>query len=138
MSAIPTIQPAESAQTEVAPGVILDGRLALYHREYEWLTVADLHFGYELSQRAAGNLFPLWGMRTIETRLKSSTGATWASVVPEIKKLDVAAADGFAKRPRKIPGLFNDFVKSNVAAISSHFAPRKLQIIDIAMSVTCS
>jgi uncharacterized protein len=33
--------------------------------------VADLHFGYEVSQRAAGNLFPLWGMQTIEERLKN-------------------------------------------------------------------
>jgi uncharacterized protein len=31
--------------------------------------VADLHYGYELSQRAAGNLFPLWGMQSIEERL---------------------------------------------------------------------
>lgn len=57
--------------------------------------------------------------RAIETRLKSATGATWASVLPEIKKLDVAAADGFAKRPGKIPDLFHDFVKTNVAAIKS-------------------
>ena len=31
--------------------------------------MADLHFGYELSQRAQGNLFPLWGMQNIEKRL---------------------------------------------------------------------
>jgi hypothetical protein len=55
--------------------------------------------------------------RAIETRLKSATGTTWASVAPEIKKLDVAAADGFAKN--KIPGLFHHFVKCNVAAIKS-------------------
>jgi uncharacterized protein len=54
---------------EIAPDVVLDGRLALFHRRDQWLTVADLHFGYELSQRAAGNLFPLWGMQTIEARL---------------------------------------------------------------------
>lgn len=28
-----------------------------------------MHFGYEISQRVAGNLFPLWGMQTIEARL---------------------------------------------------------------------
>ena len=57
------------ARTEVAKRVILDGRLALYHQQQRWLAVADLHFGFEISQRAAGNLFPLWGMRTIEERL---------------------------------------------------------------------
>ena len=57
--------------------------------------------------------------RAIETRLKSATDTTWASVVPEIKKLDIAAADGFAKKPPKIPDLFHDFVKCNVAAIKS-------------------
>ena len=34
------------------------------------LVVADVHFGYELSQRAAGGLFPLWGMDSVETRLR--------------------------------------------------------------------
>jgi DNA ligase-associated metallophosphoesterase len=56
-------------QASVAKNVLLDGRLALFHERERWLAVADLHFGYELSQRAAGNLFPLWGMQTIETRL---------------------------------------------------------------------
>lgn len=31
--------------------------------------MADLHFGYELSQRNAGRLLPLWGMDSIEQRL---------------------------------------------------------------------
>jgi DNA ligase-associated metallophosphoesterase len=59
-----------AARTEVADNVLLDGRLALYHQQQRWLAVADLHFGFELSQRAAGNLFPLWGMQTIESRLR--------------------------------------------------------------------
>lgn len=53
----------------IAPNVILDGRLALFHETERWLAVADLHFGYELSQRAAGALVPLWGMGSIEHRL---------------------------------------------------------------------
>lgn len=57
-------------QAAVAPGVLLDGRLALFHNEQRWLAVADLHFGYELSQRAAGRLLPMWGMATVEERLK--------------------------------------------------------------------
>ena len=62
-------KPASTGRAAVAKNVILDGRLALFHDSDRWLTVADLHFGYELSQRAAGNLFPLWGMQTIEARL---------------------------------------------------------------------
>jgi DNA ligase-associated metallophosphoesterase len=53
----------------IAPNVLLDGRLALFHETERWLAVADLHFGYELSQRAAGRLMPLWGMTSIEERL---------------------------------------------------------------------
>lgn len=48
---------------------ILDARLALYHRVERWLAVADVHFGYEASQRAAGALFPAWGMDAVEERL---------------------------------------------------------------------
>ena len=52
-------------------GAVLDARLALYHRAERWLAVADVHFGYELSQRAAGGLFPMWGMDSIEARLRA-------------------------------------------------------------------
>jgi DNA ligase-associated metallophosphoesterase len=54
----------------VAEAVLLDSRLALFHEVENWLAVADLHFGFELSQRMAGNLFPLWGMKSIEVRLR--------------------------------------------------------------------
>ena len=53
----------------VEPDTILDARLALFHRDERWLAVADVHFGYELSQRASGALFPLWGMDSVEARL---------------------------------------------------------------------
>jgi putative SbcD/Mre11-related phosphoesterase len=56
-------------RAQIEEDVILDGRLALYHESEQWLAVADVHFGYELSQRAAGALFPLWGMAEIEDRL---------------------------------------------------------------------
>src|SRR5437773_3313505 len=59
-----------SSQVAVGKDVLLDGRLALFHKRERWLAVADLHFGFELSQRAAGNLFPLWGMQTIQARLE--------------------------------------------------------------------
>ena len=56
-------------QAFIADQIILDGRLALFDQSERWLAVADLHFGYELSQRAAGALVPLWGMATISDRL---------------------------------------------------------------------
>jgi len=59
------------AQAEVAEGMLLDGRLGLFHREQRWLAVADLHYGYEISRRMAGGLWPMWGMETIEERLRA-------------------------------------------------------------------
>lgn len=35
------------------------------------MAASDLHFGYEVSRRIAGGLWPLWGMRTIRERLTS-------------------------------------------------------------------
>ena len=58
-----------AGRVAVASNVLLDGRLTLFHEVEKWLAVADLHFGYELSQRAAGRLMPLWGMTSIEARL---------------------------------------------------------------------
>ncbi len=57
------------AQAYIAKSVLLDSRLALFHEQERWLAIADLHFGFELSQRAAGRLVPFWGMDSIETRL---------------------------------------------------------------------
>ena len=56
-------------QALVADKIVLDGRLPLFHQAECWLAVADLHFGYELSQRAAGWLVPMWGMKSIAERL---------------------------------------------------------------------
>jgi DNA ligase-associated metallophosphoesterase len=61
--------PLRANQALVADEVFLDGRLALFHKTERWLAIADVHFGYELSQRAAGRLVPLWGMATISDRL---------------------------------------------------------------------
>ena len=58
------------AQVLIAESVLLDSRLALFHEQEKWLAIADLHFGYELSQRVAGRLVPFWGMESIETRLR--------------------------------------------------------------------
>jgi DNA ligase-associated metallophosphoesterase len=58
-----------SSQAIVAENVLLDGRRALFHEREHWLAIADLHFGYELSQRAAGWLLPFFGMDSITERL---------------------------------------------------------------------
>ncbi len=58
-------------QAFVADDVVLDGRLALFHQRENWLAVADLHFGYEVSQRAAGRLMPMWGMISVRDRLRA-------------------------------------------------------------------
>jgi len=63
---MPALRPSQAL---VAEDVILDGRLALFHKRQRWLAVADLHFGYELSQRVAGRLVPIWGMTSVEERL---------------------------------------------------------------------
>src|SRR4051812_49720609 len=63
------MSPLRPNQALVADEIVLDGRLALFHQTERWLAVADLHFGYELSQRAAGALVPMWGMATIAERL---------------------------------------------------------------------
>ncbi|MDG2125056.1 MAG: metallophosphoesterase [Verrucomicrobiales bacterium] len=56
---------------ELSPGILVDSRLALVHTTESWLAVADLHFGYELTKRHQGGLFPLFGIETITTRLTS-------------------------------------------------------------------
>ena len=53
----------------IAKNLRFDSRLALVHETEKWLAIADIHYGYELSQRAAGALFPAWGMQKIENRL---------------------------------------------------------------------
>ncbi|MBV9390414.1 MAG: metallophosphoesterase [Verrucomicrobia bacterium] len=55
----------------IAPELILDSNLALIHSRDRWMAVADLHYGFELSQRAAGWLIPFWGMGNIESRLRN-------------------------------------------------------------------
>ena len=46
---------------EVAPGVWIDTRRALFLDEPQALIVADIHWGYAVAHRAAGNLLPMWG-----------------------------------------------------------------------------
>lgn len=55
--------------------------------------------------------------RGLETKLRS--GATWGVVRPQFQFIDSAAADAHGKQPQKIPGLFYDFIRRNVAAVKS-------------------
>lgn len=63
-------RPLLATQARIADEVVLDARLALFHERERWLAIADLHYGYELSQRVAGHLTPMWGMSSIEARLR--------------------------------------------------------------------
>lgn len=62
----------EYGVARVAPHVLLDGRLVIFHEKDGWMALSDLHFGYEVSRRIAGGLWPLWGMQTIRDRLESA------------------------------------------------------------------
>src|SRR5438270_13284330 len=63
------LRPLSLTQAYVAENVLLDARLGLFHAREGWLAVADLHFGFEVSQRLAGQLVPLWGMESSIARL---------------------------------------------------------------------
>jgi CRISPR type III-A-associated protein Csm2 len=56
--------------------------------------------------------------RAIEAKLRAKT-STWAAEEAAFHQLDVAAADAFGKMPPKIPELFHDFIKINVAAVKN-------------------
>ncbi len=64
--------PAPTGTAEIAPGVILDGRLCLVHQREGWLAAADLHHGYELTKRQQGALLPFWGMGALGERLAAA------------------------------------------------------------------
>jgi metallophosphoesterase superfamily enzyme len=55
---------------EVEPGLWLDGRGAVFLERTRRLVIADLHYGYELAQRSAGNLFPAWGRKRLEEEVE--------------------------------------------------------------------
>lgn len=56
--------------------------------------------------------------RAIEAKIRAGT-STWAAEEAAFRQLDVAAADALGKSPSKIPELFHDFIKSNVAAVKN-------------------
>jgi CRISPR type III-A-associated protein Csm2 len=56
--------------------------------------------------------------RALEARLRSRQ-AKWPELEAEFCKIDAVAADAAGKSPAKIPGLFHDFIRRNVAAVHS-------------------
>jgi hypothetical protein len=54
--------------------------------------------------------------RAIETRLRAKK-ADWSIEESNFLRLDMAAADARGKEQRKIPQIFHDFIKLNVAAV---------------------
>lgn len=56
-------------RAQIADSIWLDGRLAIWHETSNWLALSDVHYGYELSRKAIGGLWPNWGMAAIEERL---------------------------------------------------------------------
>lgn len=56
--------------------------------------------------------------RALEARLRARQ-ANWSQLEAEFCKLDAVAADAAGKSPAKIPPLFHDFIRRNVAAVRS-------------------
>ncbi len=56
--------------------------------------------------------------RATEAKLKQKA-TSWESEQTNFAKLDSAAADAYGKTQKKIPRLFHDFIKLNVAAVNS-------------------
>lgn len=54
--------------------------------------------------------------RALESAIRSRA-ATWEEKQAEFALLDVAAADAFGKEQKKIPKVFHDFIKRNVAVV---------------------
>jgi uncharacterized protein len=61
---------SKPSRIEVQPDVWLDSRRAVFLASAKLLVVADLHWGYAVAHRAAGNLLPLWGDELIARTLR--------------------------------------------------------------------
>jgi putative SbcD/Mre11-related phosphoesterase len=66
---MPDLRP-EIPHAEIRPGWWLSAGRALYLEAERTLVIADIHWGYALSHRRAGNLLPLWGDPETARRLK--------------------------------------------------------------------
>jgi putative SbcD/Mre11-related phosphoesterase len=58
--------PLSHQTCEIAPGIVLDARRAVWLADDRTLLLADLHLGYAWAQRHAGNLLPLHRANTLD------------------------------------------------------------------------
>lgn len=82
--------------------------------QVEPLIQAMAHADPKLTQHQIRRFFQ--HCRALEARLRARK-ATWPELEAEFCKLDAAAADASGKSPPKIPALFHDFIRRNVAAV---------------------
>ncbi len=68
-SMIEASEKSTATRAQITDDIWLDGRLAIWHEPSQWLALSDVHYGYELSRKAVGGLWPDWGMAAIESRL---------------------------------------------------------------------
>jgi uncharacterized protein len=61
----------KTTRAEILPQVWLDSRRAVYFEDLNAVVVGDLHWGYAVSHRAAGNLLPIWGDEIVAQSLRS-------------------------------------------------------------------
>ena len=117
-------RPPEKKLTEVWPNYLKDGyfdanqnlKLEYVQREpVEKLVKAMSQASKPLTMHQLRRFFQ--HSRAIEAKLKQ--GSTWEQEHVSFKKLDIAAADADGKKDKKIPTLFHDFIKQNVAAVTS-------------------
>lgn len=113
--------PAERTFDEIWPGYLLegyfdgDGNLRPDYVSRKCMEPLVQEMGRaDLSMHQVRRFFH--HCRAIEARLKART-STWGAEQTVFAMLDVAAADAFGKKDRKIPALFHDFVRRNVAAV---------------------
>lgn len=130
-----TGDPNRAASVRIHPEVVLDGRLALFHEKDKWLALSDLHFGYEVSRRRDGGLWPMWGMDVIEKRLRELV-SDWQ---PRQVILVGDVVDGRAAPDRAIPWLreVEDFCEELILVKGNHDCGRIIEEFDFVPSFEC-
>jgi len=108
---------------EVWPGYLKDGYFDSggnlkpeYVRRKEVMPVVEKLGAAKMTSSQLRRFFQ--HCRAIESLLKAKR-STWEKERASFMKLDVAAEDALGKRERKIPRLFHDFIKQNVAAVKT-------------------
>lgn len=127
-----TREPLPADAVAIGDDLVLDGRLALYHRAEKWLAVADLHYGYEVTKRLQGGLFPLWGMQTISDRMLQLVSA----YQPETVVLcgDIVDGEGAADEATQLVEMLGAHIPGPVVCIAGNHdrgtVRRRLDFVD--------